>query len=109
MQAVQLKAGDGMDISWILKERRVCPGHCGQHQTGLGLYWRKKMGLGQGEQDTETKNTSFWAAGSLEEEGAYNYGAYKSDQAYQKRTDGGAVSERKAGEFWAYQLVRRPS
>lgn len=67
------------------------------------------MGLGQGELDMETSNNSFWATGPLEEEETYNYGAYKSDQVYWKRTDGGAVSERKTVEFWAYQLVRRPS
>lgn len=60
----------------------MCPGQCGQPQTGSELYWGKKLELGQGELDTETKNASFCAAGPLEEEGTYNYGAYKSDQAY---------------------------
>lgn len=60
------------------------------------------MGLGQGELDTETKNTSFSAAGPWEEEGTYNYGAYKRDQAYLEMKAGGAGSERKE---WSSGLI----
>lgn len=67
------------------------------------------MGLGQGELDTETKNTSLSATGPWEEAGTSNCRAYKSDLSHRERKDRGAVSERKAVEFWAYHLVRRPS
>lgn len=60
------------------------------------------MGLGQGELDTETKNTRFSAAGPWEEEGTLNYGAYKSDQAYLERKAGGAGSARRE---WSSGLI----
>lgn len=52
------------------------------------------MGLGQGKLDTETRNTSFNAAGPLEEEGTYVCGATKAIGHTEK---GGIVFLREKG------------